>query len=71
MALPSARSAIRGNLREALAAALPVSKLVERIDIAGAGFINIVLTAAAANGHARAHRTRRSSACRARTRANR
>jgi arginyl-tRNA synthetase len=35
------------QLAEALVAALPSSKLVERIDIAGAGFINIVLTTAA------------------------
>ncbi len=49
IALALARRAQRNprQLAEALVAALPASKLVERIDIAGAGFINIVLTAAA------------------------
>ena len=49
IALALARRAQRNprHLAEALVAALPASKLVERIDIAGAGFINLVLTAAA------------------------
>ena len=49
IALALAKPAQRNprQLAEALVAALPVSKLVERIDIAGAGFINIVLTSAA------------------------
>jgi arginyl-tRNA synthetase len=49
IALALAKPAQRNprQLAEALVAALPASDLVERIDIAGAGFINIVLTAAA------------------------
>ena len=49
IALALAKPAQRNprQLAEALVAALPTSKLVERIDIAGAGFINIVLTPAA------------------------
>jgi arginyl-tRNA synthetase len=49
IALALAKPARRNprQLAEALVAALPASSLVERIDIAGAGFINFVLTAAA------------------------
>jgi len=35
------------DLAAAIVAALPKSSLIERVDIAGAGFINVVLTAAA------------------------
>ena len=49
IALALAKPAQRNprQLAEAFVAALPPSPLVERIDIAGAGFINIVLTPAA------------------------
>ena len=52
VALALAKSAKRNprQLAEALVAALPVSNLVERVDVAGAGFINIVLTPAARQG---------------------
>jgi arginyl-tRNA synthetase len=49
VALALSRSAQRKprELAEAIVAALPPSGLVERVDIAGAGFINLVLEAAA------------------------
>ncbi len=49
VALALSRSAQRKprELAEAIVAALPPSGLVERVDIAGAGFINLVLKAAA------------------------
>jgi arginyl-tRNA synthetase len=52
VALALAKAAKRNprQLAEALAAALPASSLIERVDIAGAGFINIVLTPAARQG---------------------
>lgn len=49
IALALAKPARRNprQLAEALVAALPPSTLIDRVDIAGAGFINIVLTASA------------------------
>ncbi|MEO8752229.1 MAG: arginine--tRNA ligase [Casimicrobiaceae bacterium] len=52
VALALAKTAKRNprQLADALVAALPASSLIERVDIAGAGFINIVLTPAARQG---------------------